>query len=462
MIPKTTIIVGDGRKRLREQPPQSVHCVITSPPYWSLRSYDTEPQVWGGDDDCAHDWVDATVKCSRHTDVGAGEKQLTNAGSVGHRTERPGGFCSKCGAWLGELGAEPTPELYVRNIVLFFREVACVLRDDGTLFLNIGDTYCTAPSGGIGTASTLTGSHDRQLAYRKARRNRASARRDKVVTGEERNKSGPGLKPKDLVGIPWEVALAMRRDGWYLRCELPWIKRNGLPDSTADRPSRSLEYVFLFAKSERYFFDMEAVRNGRQFRNGDFWFESVEAPYGMTFLDDEPVGLDVTVSTIRKNHFATFPPKLVEPLIKCGTSEKGCCSACGAQWVRILEDLPTPDRQDYDGKNRLVDPQSKTRRMLSAVRAARALRGDHDNPFAQRRTVVWQPSCDCNADRVPAVVCDPFSGAGTTGLVARPLGRDYLGFELNEEYAAMSRARIAAGYDAKATERPIAGQRELF
>lgn len=163
------------------------------------------------------------------------------------RSPRASTSCVECGAWKGELGLEPTPELYVRHLADVFEEVHRVLRSDGTLWLKLGDTYCTHPAG-------LTG----------AKRWKAStlAIRDRTGAGQAGlfDKRSSNLKDKDLIGIPWRVALMLRQRGWYLRSDLIWSKRNPMLEPVRDRPTRYNEYVFLLTKSRRYFYDAEAVR----------------------------------------------------------------------------------------------------------------------------------------------------------------------------------------------------------
>lgn len=264
------ILVGDVRDKLSELPEASVRCVVTSPPYWGLRDYGQEDQ----------------------------------------------------------LGAEDTPELYVQNLVEIFREVRRVLADDGTVWLNIGDSY-------VGTGHK---GDARDPKYGEGRNGQKIALNNKVA----------GLKSKDLIGIPWKVAFALQADGWYLRQDIIWSKPNAMPEPVRDRCTRSHEYVFLLSKSRTYFYDHEAVKepttDGSALRNRrDVW--------------------SINTQPFKGAHFAVFPEALVEPCVSAG----------------------------------------------SAV-------GD--------------------------TVLDPFCGSGTTGVVAQRLGRDFVGVELNPEYAEIALKRI--------------------
>src|SRR5208282_3715357 len=244
-----TIYAGDVREILPALPAESVHCAVTSPPYWGLRNYGISPSVWDGDPACEHrfefgaptsetNYVDK--RRWQHTRNGRDEEQPTEK-RVGWKREtiEHGQFC-RCGAWQGCFGLEPSPELYVEHGVQVFREVRRVLRGDGTLWLNIGDSYANDGKWGGRTG----GKHVAEL-------------HGEPIGGAKRN---TGLKAKDLVGIPWMLAFALRADGWYLRSDIIWAKPNPMPESVTDRPTKSHEYLFLLAKSEKYYYDAEAIK----------------------------------------------------------------------------------------------------------------------------------------------------------------------------------------------------------
>ena len=244
------IICADARTALAEMPKGSVYCAITSPPYWSLRDYGLEPVVWGEPvEPCEHEWGEESYQ-RRSNDGGEPDrKQETNVGAVGQDEPVHHAFCRRCSAWRGSLGLEPTPELYVEHIVQVMRAVRRVLRDDGTLWLNLGDSYasgkgtCYNPGGGDGSL----GKQRKEAGAHPLNRGNVSVLRDS------------GLKPKDLVGVPWRVAFALQADGWYLRAEIIWAKLNPMPESVRDRPTRSHEQIFLFSKAPRYYYDAQAV-----------------------------------------------------------------------------------------------------------------------------------------------------------------------------------------------------------
>ena len=371
------ILHGDCREVLRDLPAESVHCVVTSPPYWGLRSY-------GGDE--------------------------------------------------GMIGLEPAFEEHLENLVAVFREVRRVLRDDGTLWLNYGDAYAT--SGGHSSHG-----HNAQVTWT------AEAN---VQLGMTQNKSG--LKSKNLMMMPARVAMVLQADGWWLRSEIIWHKPNPMPESCTDRPTSSHEKLFLLSKSARYFYDAEAVRVHRTHesmaRDQRANLTGPHVPPGAVEHSGITAGgrgrgeIDPTTRANLRNvwtipthsfkeaHFATFPPALVEPCIKAGTSERGVCGECGAPWAR---DVETSGSGGNKGCNASIPPGAK-----NPVGYARLGGGAY---IASRETVGWSPTCEHKAATVPAVCLDPFAGSGTVGQVALSHGRSFIGVEINPEYVEMGKRR---------------------
>ena len=322
--PGITLYCGDAMMILRELPPASVHCCVTSPPYWGLRDYGTEPLAWGGDPGCEHEWDQKAVVVGRG-DHGSWSGSSSNlkgntveAVAPGPRKASGGGPCLRCSAWLGSLGLERTPEEYVTALVTVFREVRRVLRDDGTLWLNLGDSYAVGgPAGGKGKQHSNVGS-----------------------IGVPKRGAPSNLKPKDIVGIPWRVAFALQADGWWLRSDIIWHKPNPMPESVVDRPTKAHEYLFLLAKSERYYYDAEAsaepARHAGRIVEYDGSQKNCSAGDGVndrrTLIDRTIVVGSTrnrrTVWTIATEpypeaHFATFPPDLVKPCILAGCPSGG-------------------------------------------------------------------------------------------------------------------------------------------
>ena len=337
---------------------ESVNCVITSPPYYGLRDYGTAR--WeGGDPNCEHT-------------VGSGDND--NLKLYVTRPERDGAkrqYCQKCGAIRidEQIGLEQTPDEYIANLVAVFRECKRILRDDGTLWVNIGDSY--AGSGGAGGDYSKGGLKEGQPKWK-----------------SNLDAQAAGLKSKDLIGIPWMLAFALRSDGWYLRQDIIWAKPNPMPESVKDRCTKAHEYVFLLTKSARYYYDAEAVKepvsevslkraeygwdcDRPSTKNGSMGGEGIHTErMGTRFVD--PAGRNkrsvwtVPTRPYKGAHYATFPPDLIKPMILAG------CPAGG-------------------------------------------------------------------------IVLDPFVGSGTTVMVATELGRRGIGLDLNMKYLDVNaRERLAS------------------
>ncbi len=380
---RTVILHGDVRAALRTLPANSVDAVVTSPPYWGLRDYGLPVVVWDGDDACDHQWA-------------------------GERNES----CSGCGAWLGQLGLEPEYELYVAHMVQVFRELRRVLKAQGTLWVNLGDCYNAATN-----------------APRAASSNRVGYWEAAGSMGDRRVRA-VGLKPKDLVGIPWRVALALQADGWYLRSDVIWAKPNPVPEGVRDRPVRSHEYVFLFSKELRYFYDADAVREFDL--SGRIRIETRARERALRAGHAQRSVWSIPTQRYQKAHFATFPERLVEPCVLAGTSAAGCCPACGTPWRRrVCVNYANPGNRNSNG------PRSIQRRAESPGFGRRLVRTLGDE--------VWEPGCSCGRQRVPATVLDPFAGTGTSLAVARRLGRRAIGIELNADYIALAKERVRSG-----------------
>lgn len=467
------IITGDCREILDTLPERSVQCVVTSPPYWGQRSYGNED--WeGGDPDCAHHG-------SQRFDTPVSEKQSSNkASSVEAST------CTNCPATRSDqgIGLEVDVQQWVDEIVGVFRKVWRVLRDDGTLWLNLGDKYW-----GTGGGNNNTGLTGRPMPEGDVDE-RGSPRHDRNTW-----KQKDGLKSKDLIGLPWRLAFALQADGWYLRRDIIWHKPNPMPESATDRPSTAHEYVFLLTKKPRYFYDQDAVRTaisentharykdhnrvnpkavptGWDSRVGEGGHGTVHKlgrtpsnPVKQNTSFSAAINKPVDAANLRSvwtiptqsfsgPHYATYPEKLVEPCIKAGTSEKGECPECGAPWKRTIvtgeSSWQACKDAGWTGKHGVMGSAA-----MPTVGTELAPDGVSTGGLgwaASRETTGWQPTCTHDSEPVPQTILDPFSGAGTTGLVAARFGRRYIGIELNLEYAEMSRRRIAEAVGATSPE----------
>ena len=251
------ILAGDCRETLKTLADQSINTCITSPPYWGLRDY--------GEDE--------------------------------------------------QLGLEDTPEDYVANLVQVFREVKRVLRDDGTVWLNLGDSYASNQS----SSDRVTGYSSFQAS------NKGKFGGRQVVP--------PTLKAKDLVGIPWRVAFALQQDGWYLRQDIIWHKPNPMPESVTDRCTKAHEYIFLLSKNAKYYYDHEAIKEDAKFPDGPNTPSSIKAVEGVYSANLQKIGANdkrnkrsvwtVTTKPYKEAHFATFPMDLIEPCVLAGCPEGG-------------------------------------------------------------------------------------------------------------------------------------------
>jgi DNA modification methylase len=330
--PRCRFIVGDCRASLASLEAESVQACVTSPPYFGLRNYGDEGQKW----------------------------PVVEYATLGGVVVVPAMQCP--------LGLEPTPAAFVGHLVLIFREARRVLRNDGTVWLNLGDSYNNRTK--IRTTShqpALNGFTDDQW-------------RERAAAGGVRMSHSMGAKEKDLLGIPWMVAFALRADGWYLRADIIWHKPNPMPESVCDRPTKAHEYIFLLSKSKRYFYDADAIKeaatHGERF-HGSYSDPNSAFDHRTTVRNGRKDDENTTAGRNKRSvwtvapkpfpgvHFATFPPKLIEPCILAGCPEGG-------------------------------------------------------------------------------TVLDPFAGAGTTGMVALRHSRSFVGCEINDEYVRLAQDRIIA------------------
>jgi DNA modification methylase len=430
-----TFLHGDCLAMLKTLPDQSVHCCVTSPPYWGLRDYGNDAQI----------------------------------------------------------GLERTPEEYVEKLVAVFREVRRVLQDDGTLWLNLGDSYSAnyTNNGGYSSKSTLQGFTSPDTKGRRAN--------DETV----HRRLTSGLKPKDLVGIPWRVAFALQADGWYLRQDIVWSKPNPMPESVTDRCTKSHEYVFLLSKSPRYYYDAVAIMEPASCvgRVLDYTGDQKNNATDTVLQATRPKGRKIEVGSLRNKrdvwtiatqsysgaHFAVFPSELPRNCILAGTSARGACADCGAPFVRVVSAALTA----HDGKLESKYPAGSATNRIGLHRQAARERGEEYQNT--KKALCWRPACRCSGlelledeaaaparldgetdddfqkrhdewqrahdcwgvklaefgpryDQLPTVPCcvlDPFNGSGTTGMVALESGRRYIGIDLNAEYIELARQRCA-------------------
>jgi DNA modification methylase len=307
------LVCGDARYMpIRSE---SVQCVVTSPPYWGLRDYGTAR------------WEGGLVDCSHSVGGQVQDNKAPGAITTGQRPGVDASRCRKCGARRidSQIGLESTPEAYVAELVAVFREVWRVLRKDGTVWLVIGDSY------GAAGGDTHSGFNGRYFGKE------FSADKQSETAEHFPLAKKNGLRPKNLVGIPWRVAFALQADGWYLRSDIIWSKPNPMPESVTDRPTKAHEYVFLLTKSERYYYDADAIRES--FLEASLNTDRVTSGQAKRDALGEmarttPVGRTCGVHANGRNrrsvwevatepysgaHFAVFPRKLIEPMILAGS-----------------------------------------------------------------------------------------------------------------------------------------------
>jgi DNA modification methylase len=423
-LERWNIYIGDSLKELTKIKSESVQTVVTSPPYWGLRDYGTAD--WeGGNIDCKHKPV---FKPCPSATVG---NDIKDIGKLYYAD-----ICKDCGAKRidSQIGIESSPQEYIQNMVNLFKEVKRVLKKDGTVWLNLGDSYVGGGKGEWSKDGSLQKNHIKAG----------------VKYGKPTGKIA-GLKTKDLVGIPWRVALALQEDGWWLRSDIIWHKPNPMPESVTDRPTKSHEYIFLLTKSPHYYYDQDAIRepvSDVSIKRSTYAFNTDRPSAGdgvhMEKMGERFVSTDgrnkrsvwsVTTQPYKESHFATYPEKLVTTCILAGTSEHGECPDCGKAWIRIVnsERISRTDLPKNDSRYRPANYEG----------AYGEINGKGDAGYTMRTSLGWQPGCNHKTDPVPQIVLDPFSGAGTTGVVACKLNRIYIGVELNPEYAELSKNRLA-------------------
>lgn len=366
MLHKVCLYLGDCIESAKKLPSESVHTIITSPPYWGLRDYGVE----------------------------------------------------------GQIGLEESFDEWLSKMVELFEELKRVLHKSGTLWVNMGDSF---------NASATRGSFGDQSKHG-------------YVEHGYKKESIKGLHKKNLIGQPWKLAFALQESGWILRSDIVWYKTNAMPESITDRPTRAHEFIFLFSKKERYFFNwlanedkpVSSHRSGNGFNRKER-LKFIDPDGTVRGHDQEwmpsnakrPRSVwDIPTKPFPEAHFATFPPELPRRMIRLGTSDHGCCANCLSPYEPIIE----KDGSTYHGgKRKRADAPGAVVSASSVFRTGEA---------TQYKIGGWKQSCKCNAEIKSCIVLDPFSGSGTTGLEAVRNQRDYIGFELNPEYLQMSEARL--------------------
>jgi len=370
------ILVGDCIQMMRTLPDQSVHTCITSPPYFGLRDYGVD----------------------------------------------------------GQIGLEASPREFIDSLVAVFREVRRVLRDDGTIWVNMGDSYASKPNGPLGG-----GGHKTDAPHVAVRT--AHARRSSQIPG--------GFKHKDLMGMPWRLAFALQDDGWYLRQDIVWAKPNPMPESVRDRCTKAHEYLFLLSKSPKYFFDQDAIRepanltgkgSASSFRGGAY----VD---GSTFDNSNSGTRTVSGNVVPRNNGVGWGHGYdSDPKPRTVGSKRNSF----ARETKYSGGDHGQTGQHRSGREDINYDTTRNKRSVWTV-ATNGFKGAH---FATFPPDLIRPCVLAGSPR-GGMVLDPFGGAGTTALVAMQEGRQSVSCELNPEYAALARQRLDAARADGATQMDI-------
>jgi DNA modification methylase len=435
--PNLILYRGHALSVLRELPDESVDCCMTSPPYWGLRTYKTEPIVWCNGH-CEHEWGnliphpmhksgDHSINSTLDDDTGKQQDIVRHEGNQGN-------FCLKCHAWKGELGLEPTIELYISHLIQIFDEVKRVLKRTGTCWVNIVDSYSGSGQGknGDGTIGKLS---------EKQRTNKGT------VEDEFRHGIGGvvGIPAKSLCLIPERFALAMVTQNWICRNDIIWYKANPMPESVKDRFTGTYEHVYFFVKSKKYWFEQQ--------------FEPSIIPYDINHVNikrdwsDQKTGnpiqntnpqalpqgrnkrdvWEINTQPYPEAHFATYPEKLCEIPILSGCPSM-ICTKCGKAREKIYETEGLP-RNRKDCKQYNIGNQSG----MSNLSGPKLEAWREEHPLIDK----GYSNCGCGAKFEPGTVLDPFTGSGTTLAVAKRLNRKSIGIELNLDYCRLAVDRIS-------------------
>lgn len=463
----------------------SIDFLCTSPPYFSLRNYNIPPVIIGGNSECKHEWTESNSKADlrfrgNSSQIGKDKDKDT----LGDGKQVEGAICGLCGAFFGQFGHEPTPQLFVSNLVYLFLLIRPKLKDTATMFINIGDTY--SQSGGTGSPKRST----THTQFGKAQEEGNYQKPHKAI----------GYQPKTRLCIPERFCTAMVDNGWILRNVIPWIKINSTPESVTSRFSRKWEYIYFFTKSPDYYFNIEAIKrtittetieryqralklgaysiNGKYsngemgkptmppswvsklsiptihkqqtFFSGDFplekevdsKFKEVDnpeefgSPRARDDYNDTNVGMGnpwdiliIPTKGIRQKHYASYPEALVEYFLTAGCPEL-VCSKC-----------VSPKRQVYSsGGNsafniRVRDVKEDRIKHIDRIASEEEVDNYNEEEYiSEEKEHIISEGCNCNVEYMPATVFDPFAGSFTTCGIAKKMGRSSIGIELSGEY----------------------------
>lgn len=408
------LLNGDVISCLRRIKEKSVRVAVTSPPYYGLRNYGIPPSAWGGSEDCNHEWVERKYYVVGGGVASSSKEAFSVAGSDNAERIKKARWCSdcvctKCGAWLGNLGLEPTPEMFIEHLVMIFREVWRVLADDGTLWLNLGDSYW----GGKGKSGQAWSTEHLDRDTLQKKQHQISGH------GETRPTDGkhPVIKPKDLIGIPWMVAFALRADGWYLRQDIVWHKPNPMPESVKDRCTKAHEYIFLMSKSKKYYYDQDAIKEPLAASSVQRLAQDIENQKGS---DRVPGKTNGAMKAVR--------PHGIVRNRKLGYDSK----------ENVLRGSKNINAEGLE-ESMLPEPEHNRNKRSVWTVTTKPYKGAH---FATFPPDLIEP-CILAGSAVGDTVLDPFNGSGTTAQVSVKHKRNYIGCEISSDYIELSKKRIS-------------------
>lgn len=443
MLKVNHIYQGNCLDVLKTFPNDCIDCVVTSPPYYGLRSYQTTPQIWGGNTECNHEWGNKNIKKQSggmHGNVG------NNCDDRIHFTSESS-TCSICGAWCGELGQEPTFHLFIDHLVEIFMECARVMKKEGSLWINIADSY---GGSGNGTHDNTNNQNDKQLYLKQNKVN---------------IKSGIKGYNKSLLGIPERLCIALTDNGLIRRNTIIWHKRNCLPSSVKDRFTNDFEYFYFFTKSGKYYFKQQFESfnhaslkrlnqknfNNQKGGNKDYkktifsqsrcsqsqrgTLENFKNNINKLEGRNKRTVWTLTNKACKDAHFAVFQEELIRTPINACCPEK-ICVECGKA-IEYMYKCPI----DFGkGETNTAYPEKTNGWDLKRGQAKWREEGYESLPV----TFQGLKQCNCNAEFKPGIVLDPFFGSGTSGKVAIEQSKDFIGIELNPEYIKLAEDRIKA------------------
>ncbi len=388
---------------------------VTSPPYWGLRDYGIEPSVWGGLPDCAHEWgAEISIHKGGPTGTSTG---LTNRGANQARNRvadvQAGQFC-QCGAWLGTFGLEPDFRMYIDHMVEVMDLVREVLADDGTLWLNLGDSYAT----GAGAVGNHPGGGSQWANWPGA-------------TTQPNRMPQVGLKPKDLCLMPARVAIALQEIGWWVRQDIIWRKPNPMPESVTDRCTKAHEYIFLLSKRQRYYFDQDAIREQWTSDRDDMRNKGIRT--GLGYLQQ-----DAVPDNSRKNNQKPVAGWDSGPG-QHRTTEHAKPRNPGNKTHKFQTEYEAGDERHRTAAGLCdIGPIARANKRSVWTIPTEPYPDAHFATFPRR---LVEP-CILAGSRPGQIVLDPFMGSGTTAQVAVQLGRQWVGCEVNPEYVALQANRL--------------------